>query len=215
MSNSIEVLGIVELDSVAQGYHVLDRMVKAAPVQVMKVAVVNPGKFLIVITGEVAEVEESMKRGIAAAGESLLDYLFLPNLHEDVMPALHARGGSESAGLAGGSTVAPARGDVADARGDIGELDALGVIEAFSTTAGIEAADTAAKEAAVRIIEIRTGDELGGKSTATLMGPISEIEAAVAVAGELLSEKQLLVRTTIIARPHDDLAPYVTGSGSS
>ena len=189
MRDSIHVLGIVELDSVAQGYHVLDQMVKAAPVELLRVGVANPGKFLIMITGEVAEVEEAMKRGIAAAAECLLDYLFLPNLHPDVIPALRPGGGDTARG----------------------SLDALGVIEAFTTTAGIEAADAAAKEAEVRIIEIRLGDEMGGKSSATVTGPIGEVEASLEVARNLLSDKNLLVRTTVIARPHEDLVPHVTG----
>lgn len=205
MRDSIHVLGIIELDSVAQGYLVLDRMVKAAPVDLLRVDVINPGKFLIMVTGAVAEVEEAMKRGIAAAAECLLDYLFLPNLHPDVIPALKpghdggeaTRSGSGTfvTGLAAGST----------------ELDALGVIEAFTTTAGIEASDAAAKEADVRIVVIRVGDEMGGKSSATLTGPVGEVEASLDVARNLLTEKQLLVRTTVIPRPHEDLAPYLGG----
>lgn len=185
MGSSIHVLGIIELDSVAQGYLVLDQMVKAAPITIVRISVINPGKFLIMLTGAVAEVEESLKRGITMAAECLLDYLFLPNLHRDVIPALSS--------------------DADDAI----EMDAIGVIEAFSTTAGIEAADAAAKEAAVRIVSIRVGNEMGGKSSATITGPIGEVEAAITVAGDLLSGKKLLVRTTVIPRPHDDLAPYV------
>ncbi len=190
MRDSIHVLGIIELDSLAQGYYVLDQMVKAAPITLVQVNVVNPGKFLIMVTGAVAEVEEAMKRGISASGECLLDYLFLPNLHADVIPALNASGGGV-------------------------EMDALGVIEAFTTTAGIEAADAAAKEAAVRIVSIRVGDEMGGKSSATLTGPVGEIEAALGVARSLLVEKELLVRTTVIPRPHTDIAGYVMGSGAT
>lgn len=198
MRDSIHVLGIVELDSVAQGYHVLDQMVKAAPVELIRVGIVNPGKFLIMVTGAVAEVEEAMKRGIAAAAECLLDYLFLPNLHPDVIPALRP-GGGDTARRSSAATV------------DGSGLDALGVIEAFTTTAGVEAADAAAKEAAVRIVEIRVGDEMGGKSSATVTGAVGEVEASLEVARNLLTGKQLLVRTTIIPRPHEDLAPYVTG----
>ncbi|TVQ39709.1 MAG: BMC domain-containing protein [Spirochaetaceae bacterium] len=198
MRSSIHVLGTVELDSVAQGYRVLDLMVKAAPISVLRATVINPGKFLIMVTGDVAAVEEAIKRGISAAGECLLDYLFLPNLHTDVIPALRARDPASFGERT--EQVSPAV-----------ELDALGLIEAFSTTAGIEAADAAAKEAAVRVLEIRLGDELGGKSTATVTGPIGEVEAALAVAEGLLRRKQLLVRTTVIPRPHGDLAPFVAG----
>ena len=198
MQQTIHVLGTIELDSVAQGYRVLDLMIKAAPVTVLRVSVVNPGKFLILLSGEVAEVEEAMKRGVSAAAECLLDYLFLPNLHPDVLAALRIGNDAVSAG------------EKTEA-GSAGNLDALGVIEAFSSSGGIEAADSAAKEAAVRILEIRLGDELGGKSTATITGPIGEVEAALAVASDLLAEKDLLVRTTIVPRPHSDFASFVAG----
>lgn len=182
----LRVLGILELDSVAEGYRVLDTLVKTAPVSVLLAEVLNPGKFLIMITGDVASVEESMKRGIKAAAETLLDYLFITNLHSDVVPALKERQRVE-------------------------ESDALGVIEAFSIVGSVEAADAAAKEADVRILEVRIGDEMGGKSTATIHGPIGEVEAALDVARELLEEKELLVRTVVIARPHDDLRVHVEG----
>lgn len=186
-SAELNVLGILELDSVAEGYRVLDTLVKSAPVAVLLADVLNPGKFLIMITGDVASVEESMKRGIKAAAETLLDYLFITNLHPDVIPALKERQ-------------------------SVDEADALGIIEAFSIVGGVEAADVAAKESDVRVLEVRIGDEMGGKSTATIHGPIGEVEAALDVARGLLEEKDLLVRTVAIARPHDDLRVHVEGS---
>jgi len=185
-TSEASVLGIVELDSVAQGYQVLDAMVKAAPVRVLATRVINPGKFVIEITGEVASAEMAMKAALTTGKECLLDFLLITNLHPDVLPAL-----SGSAQISG--------------------WDALGVIESYSVTGSVEAADLAAKEADVRIMEIRIGDEMGGKSTAILGGALGEVEAALAVAEELLREKELLVRTVTIPRPHDDLKPFVPG----
>ena len=49
-------------------------------------------------------------------------------------------------------------------------LKALGILEFFSVTGAIIAADAAAKAANVSLIEIRLGTGIGGKSFVTLQG---------------------------------------------
>ena len=39
--------------------------------------------------GAVADVEEALQAGIAIGGDMLINYLFLPYIHRDVMPALN------------------------------------------------------------------------------------------------------------------------------
>ena len=60
-------LGIIELTSIARGVLVADAMVKKAPVRILQSHPISPGKHIIVIAGEVAEVDESMQAGLAVA----------------------------------------------------------------------------------------------------------------------------------------------------
>ncbi len=179
----VTVLGALEFNSIAIGIKALDAMVKAAPVRVIDAKTICPGKFLIVISGEVAEVDASLVAGKRAGEGYVVDELFLPNLHPQVIPAIL------------GTVVCEF-------------WDAVGMIEAFSAIASIEAADTAAKTADILLTEVRLAVGMGGKSYVKMMGDIHEVEAAVQAAKTVVVHKGLLCQEIIIPHPHPDIRPY-------
>ena len=88
---------------------------------------------------------------------------------------------------------------------EVKKLEALGVIEAFSVTSLIEAADAAVKAADIQLVEIRLAMALGGKAFATLSGSVSAVQAAVEAGAGVVAEKGLLVNRVVIPRPHQSL----------
>jgi len=181
---AIDVIGVQEFASIAAGVLALDAIVKAAPVEVLGTRTVTPGKLVVLFSGDVASVEASLDKGREVAGESLIDELFIPNLHPQVIPAL--------------------RGEVR-----VESWDALGIIESFSVTASIVAADTAAKEGRVDLPEIRLAGGMGGKSYVKIMGPIEEVEAALRAGVAHVERRGLLCQQVIIPRPHPDIREHV------
>ena len=176
----VDVIGVQEYSSIAVGFLALDAIVKAAPVNILATRIVTPGKFIVLFTGDVASVEASLTAGKDSREEDLLDELFIPNLDRKVIPA-----------IAGPVSVQ--------------EWDALGIIESLSVTAGIVAADLAAKEAEVRIPEIRLAGGMGGKSTIKMMGRLEDVEASLAAGAGYVQGKGLLCRQVLIPRPHPDI----------
>ncbi|MCK5007850.1 MAG: BMC domain-containing protein [Spirochaetales bacterium] len=176
----VDVIGVQEYSSIAVGFLALDAIVKAAPVNILATRIVTPGKFIVLFTGDVASVEASLTAGKDSREEDLLDELFIPNLDRKVIPA-----------IAGPVSVQ--------------EWDALGIIESLSVTAGIVAADLAAKEAEVRIPEIRLAGGMGGKSTIKVMGRLEDVEASLAAGAGYVQGKGLLCRQVLIPRPHPDI----------
>src|SRR5207237_1492570 len=85
-----ESLALLEVASLARGVVAADAVAKRAQVELLECGPVSPGKYLILFAGGVAEVDESLQAGRAAAGESLLDRLFLPQAHQQLLPALRA-----------------------------------------------------------------------------------------------------------------------------
>ena len=81
-------LAAVETGSIAQGTVVGDAMVKTASVTLVEARPLSPGKFWVLIGGDVAEVRAALAKGLDAAADTLLDSLFIPQLHDGVMPAL-------------------------------------------------------------------------------------------------------------------------------
>jgi microcompartment protein CcmL/EutN len=168
-------IAAIETSSIAQGAVVGDAMVKTAEVELLEARALSPGKYWVLVGGGVAEVRAAYARGIEAAAETLLDSLFIPQLHEMVTPAL--------------------AGDVAGA-----DDDALGVLETLSAAAAIVAADRAAKAARVLVRTIRLANGLGGKGYVYVSGDVSNVQAAVDAGRTEALAKGLLVRSVVIPR---------------
>ena len=58
-------LGLLEVESIAAGIEVGDAMAKRAPIDVIRAGTVHPGKYLILVGGDVAAVEEALEAGRA------------------------------------------------------------------------------------------------------------------------------------------------------
>jgi len=192
-----DVLGIIELSSIADGYLVLDAAIKAAPVSVLKAEILNPGKFLIFLTGDVAAVEFSMDAGLEAGNGNVLDHVLLKNLSDQIFPAM-------------GNLKTAEKASIADESG--GNLDALGIIETHSAASAIEAADMTAKAAAVCVKSIVSGSETGGKGVTTISGEIGDIEYAMDSVLEYLNAKNQLFRKAVIPGPPAEMKGFLSGN---
>ena len=172
-------LGIIETQSIARGVVCADAMVKKAPVTILQNHPISPGKFVVVVAGRVADVEEAMRAGEDVGLHLIVDRLFLPQAHEQLAPLLagHAR---------------PAA------------IGAVGIIETATVVATVLAGDAAAKAARIDLMEMRLGQGIGGKGYLTLTGELADVEAAMA-AGIAAIAPALLVVTENIPAPHEDL----------
>ncbi len=173
-------IGLIELGSIAAGYQVCDTMLKAAAVELMLARSICSGKYMVMVRGDVAAVAASVQAGEAAGDFSVIDTFVIPNVHEQIFPAI--------AGMTKVETMA-----------------ALGILESFSVASLIEGADAAVKAASVTLIEIRLAMALGGKAFATLTGDVAAVQAAVDAGADVIADKGLLVNRVVIPRPHQGL----------
>ncbi len=191
LPNTAPALALLEFHSIAGGIAAGDAMVKRAPVELILSGTIQPGYYLVLVTGEVADVVEAVDAGVLIGGEFLRDRLLLPNVHPGVVAALR---GERAPGAAGA-----------------GASNALGIVETSTVAAGIVAADAGLKGAEVRLNQLRLGDGLGGKGLALFVGLVSDVEAAVAIGGDAVAG--LVVRRTVVAQLHDEMWANVNGSG--
>ena len=176
-------LGVIEVSSIARGIVVADAMAKRAPVTLLASRTTSPGKYIVIFAGGVAEVDEALTAGVAAAGGALVDRLFLPYANAQLAPL------------------------VLDEPRDVPRperFEAVAVFETFTICATLIAADAATKAADVTLLDLRLGQGLGGKGFFTMTGELDAVEAAAA-AGRAAIEPGLLVGLELIAAPHDDL----------
>lgn len=173
-------LGLLELNSIARGIESGDAMLKTADVRLLKAATVCPGKYIVIISGDVAAVTAAMDVGRSFAKEYLVDDLVIASLDSQVISALN------------GCSVPP-------------KMAALGVMEFFSIAASVVAADTAAKTAQVDILEVRMGLGIGGKAFVTLCGSVAAVQAAIDAGIKEAAQKGMVVTTCVIPSPRPEI----------
>lgn len=173
-------LALVEFSSIATGIIAADAMVKRAPIDVIKSGTVQPGKYLVLIGGQVADVEESLAEGKSVGRSHLIDFVLLPQVHPEVVES-----------IGGGRVPQP--------------NDALGVVETTTVAASIHAADAGIKGAEVRLVEVRLADGLGGKGIVLFSGLVADVEAAVEIGIGVLESPDLLVRQVVIPQLHPEM----------
>ena len=173
-------IGMVEFSSIARGIYAADQMVKISEVEIVTAQTICPGKYIALVEGDVAAVQDSVRIGEQFAGEYFVDSLVIPNVHHGIFPAIT------------GATMPE-------------HVTALGIFETFSVATMITAADQILKAAELESIEIRLGTGLGGKSFIVLTGEVAAVRAAVDAAEGREETAGLLNDSVVIPAPHPDM----------
>jgi microcompartment protein CcmL/EutN len=164
-------VGFLEGNSIAKGIEASDAMCKMASVKLAKTSIIARGKYLILITGPVGEVESSLRAGRDVLGKTLVDEVLIRNVHAQVIAAL-------------------------DKRMPVEVLGAVGIVETKEAVATVKAADAAAKAASVHVLEVKTVVP-GGKGYFSICGEVGDVRAAVAAAVSALRPDQLVMHVVI------------------
>ncbi|MBQ3150577.1 MAG: BMC domain-containing protein [Clostridia bacterium] len=176
----METIGFLELNSIAKGIEAADCILKAAEVELLFAKPVCPGKYNILFTGEVAAVTASLEAGEAIAEHFVVDKVVIPRVHPQVISAINLTS-------------------------QVADVGAVGVMEFYSITSAVYAADAAVKAAEVDLIEVRLGTGIGGKSFVVLTGDVSAVNEAVK-AGVAVSETEgLVVSSVVIPNPRKEI----------
>ena len=104
-------LAMIETISIPVGIEAGDAMMKAAAVQLVAAQTACAGKYIVIVTGDVAAVKASLAAGVEVAGQTLVDSMVIPNVHPEVPLAINA------------CTEVPA-------------VDSVGILETFSPVLG-------------------------------------------------------------------------------
>jgi microcompartment protein CcmL/EutN len=176
----LTAIGFVETSSIAKGIEATDSMLKAAEVELVLSRTVCSGKFITLVSGDVAAVEAAVRAGLEIGRETIVDSFVIPNVHPQVTDAI------------AGNVV-------------VENPDAIGVVEAFSVGSLIEGADAAAKASEIQLLRIHLAMAIGGKAFVTFTGDVAAVQAAVDAAKDMISRKGLLTYAVVIPGPRPEL----------
>lgn len=168
-------IALIEFSSIAAGITAGDAMVKKAPLELIKAGTAHCGKYLVLVGGQVASVEESYAEGIKIGREYLIDEVILPDIYPAILEAIL------------GNKIT-------------NKHESLGVIETSTVAANIKAADAAVKGADVKILEIRLGDGIGGHGITFFGGTVEDVQAAIEIGISRIKEKEKLINKIVIPR---------------
>lgn len=180
-------LALVEFSDIAAALRATDAMVKKAPIAVLRCGTITRGRWLTVIGGSTASVEESLAAGLLEGGGAVVEHVLLPDVHPRLFEA------------AGGVRRPPSSG-------------ALAVVETDTVAANVRGAEAALKGTGVELVEIRLADSgLAGKGLALYSGELHEVEAAMALAKTAAAALAGAMSVTIISAPHEAIYAAVEG----
>jgi microcompartment protein CcmL/EutN len=171
-------IGLLENSSIALGVTASDAMCKMAQVDLVKAQVIARGKYLILISGPVGEVESAMRAGIEMVGKSIIHQFIIRNVHTNVLEAL-------------------------EKRRPVSNLDAFGLIETKDAVASIHAADAAAKSAKIHLLDVKAVLP-GGKGYVSLTGDVGAVKTAIGAGIQVVPEG-MLVNHIVIPKPDAQL----------
>ena len=171
-----KAIGIVEYKTVSAGVVAADAMVKTSDISVIEAQTVCPGKYVIIITGDLSAVDAAVNTARVQHGSHLISSFVLGNPHESIFPAIY------------GAT-------------EIEEVSALGVLETYDAASMVVAADEAAKTAIVDLVEIRLARGMCGKSYMMITGEIAAVQAAIERAKQTVGEEGMYLDSSVIAHP--------------
>lgn len=183
--NKGNAVGVIELSSIYKGFEVQDAVLKSANVEKLIARTICSGKYLIIVRGNVADVETAISVARDIGGFAIVNAAAIPNIDPRVFPA-----------IAGNTTLE---------LGGHGTVEAVLVIESFSVVSAIRAADYAVKEADLNIVRVHVAMAVGGKGFVVMTGKIDALESALKPALEYIKEDGMLAGYTMIKNPHKEV----------
>jgi bacterial microcompartment shell protein len=177
-------IGLVEYKTVTSGIVAADSMAKTAKVNIINAQTVCPGKYIVLISGELAAINACIQTARTKYRNHLIDSFILGNPHDEIFPALNGTA-------------------------EVKEIRALGILETLSVASILVAADEAAKTSHVKLVEIRISKGMGGKSYLLLTGDVASVEAAIEKVKKSTAEKEMLLDSAVIANPDKKLDEFL------
>ncbi len=183
---------IIELSSIAKGYFILDQCLKAAKVHIIEASSVSPGKFLILLKGDVNAVGKAYDSALMSGNKEIIDSALIPTLNKGILDALY-----------GLSKV---------------EANKAGIVVLETTTLtsmllGLH--NIAAVKKDIQFIEVKPGRGLGGKSIGFITGNITDLYESLEIFLRVTKQNGSFIEGQVISAPHPDFLSHFNISGAN
>ncbi|MGM0603829.1 MAG: BMC domain-containing protein [Bacillota bacterium] len=178
----VDTIGLLEFKRIASGIEAANQMIKAADIELLNARYICPGKYIVLIAGDVSAVKSSINAGLNIGKKDVIKELTIPKVSKQLIDLIqHKKSKPEN-------------------------FVALGVLEYSSIAAGIIAADAAVKAAEVELVKIVLGMTTGGKSLIIFTGSIEACKQGLNAAESANKDNQkYLLGKKLISSPEKPL----------
>ncbi len=173
-------VGVIELKSIPKGVEATDAALKSAGVEMVSAHPACPGKYEIILTGSISNVQAAVDHVRTKFENYVIDCSVMGRIDEQVITALF---GTQTTAKKG----------------------SLGLLETFSAATAIKAADVAVKTARVEIFDLRVSRGMGGKGVIMITGEVGDVTAAIDAGANYAKTSGMLSSYSVIAAPHEEL----------
>lgn len=172
-------MAVVEFAEIARGMFATDKMLKKAPIAFVRCGTISRGRYLTVIGGTTASVEESFEEGLFWGGERVLDSVLLADIHPQLHDAILGQRRASTSG-------------------------SIAIVETETVACNVRAAELALKGTPVELTELRLADDgLSGKGLSLYQGELHDVEAAMDIVTGFLSAAGKPVTYQVLSSPHE------------
>ncbi|MDT2193171.1 BMC domain-containing protein [Paenibacillus larvae] len=175
-------IGVVELRSIGKGYETADCMLKKSSVTIHHLKPICPGKFLIIISGDTAEVQEAMDFARTEANGFRISDFVLHGVHPEIVDGLKKRYSPRP-------------------------VEAIGILETSTVSSGIFALNNALKQSEIHVKRMNLGMAIGGKFFTVFTGSVSDVEQGMKVILSSMDEKRI-IHYTVIPSPSEEMKKH-------
>ncbi len=175
-----QAIAVIELKSIARGIDAADTALKSAGVRLISAHASCPGKYEIILTGNISDVTAATEVVRTRFDDRMIDACVIGRIDQQVITALFGTQPSEKRG-------------------------SLGIIEAYSAASTIKAADIAVKTAKVTVHELRLSRGMGGKGMVLIVGDVGDVTASVEAGSRYAQDQGLFCNSAVIPAPHEEL----------
>lgn len=146
-------IGLFEFSSISDGLKITDVVLKASDVEIHKNELICPGRYVLIIKGNLKSVSTAINAAKAENLKSLLKAEIIPNISDKVFRAINKKIPDEG-------------------------IDAIGVIETKNYVISLVLADLIIKNANVKVLKIMDRFGISGKGVVIYSGTTSEVNCA-------------------------------------
>lgn len=169
-------IGLAEFKSIAKGMEMTDKMTKKSDIKIVENKIVCVGKFFVVISGDVSDVQSAIDVVVDSVDNGLVAAKVIPSLMDGVAEKVNAKISRD-------------------------DINALGIIESKDIASGFYCANYIKKFSDVELLRISMSFGMGGKALVIFTGDLSSVQSGLDVARERVSDPSKLVEAVVIASP--------------